>query len=125
MKSDGGYFHTMVMNRVKASPARIIQANRISVLELDERIDLISRGLLGAINPNLAEHGLAMLECCVGNIVIPEEDPHFRRMKQEYANRYLKVREEEIRRVEAKSAFRRKAVEARAEARIPRRKPRK
>lgn len=66
-----------------------------------------------------------MPEFCVSNIVTPEEDPYFRQMKQQYADRYLKVREKEIHRAEAEAAFQRKALEARAKARIPRRKPRK
>lgn len=118
LKSAGGYFRTMVMNKVKANLARIIKANRISVLELDEHIDLISHGLLEAINPDLAEYGLEMPEFYVSNIVTPEDDPNFRRMKQQYADQYLKVREEEIRKAEAEAAFQRKAVEAQTEARM-------
>lgn len=118
LKSAGGYFRTMVMNKVKANLARIIKANRISVLELDEHIDLISRGLLEAINPELAEYGLEMPEFYVSNIVTPDDDPNFRRMKQQYADQYLKVREEEIKKAEAEAAFERKAVEAQTEARM-------
>ena len=118
MKSAGGYFRTMVMNKVKANLAKIIKANRISVLELDEHIDLISRGLLEAINPELAEYGLEMPEFYVSNIVTPDDDPNFRRMKQQYADQYLKVREEEIKKAEAEAAFERKAVEAQTEARM-------
>ena len=51
MKSAGGYFRTMVMTKVKANLAKIIKANGISVLELDEHIDTISAGLREAINP--------------------------------------------------------------------------
>lgn len=118
MKSVGGYFRTMVMNKVKANLAKIIKSNSISVLELDEHIDMISVGLKDAINPELAEYGLTMPEFYVSNIVTPDDDPNFRRMKQQYADKYLKVREEEIRKAEAEAAFERKAVEAQTEARM-------
>lgn len=118
MKSAGGYFRTMVMNKVKANLAKIIKANHISVLELDEHLDMISEGLKEAINPDLAEYGLEMPEFYVANILTPEDDPNFRRMKQQYADQYLKVREEEIRKVEAEAAFERKAVEAQTAARM-------
>lgn len=118
MKSAGGYFRTMVMNKVKANLAKIIKSNSISVLELDEHIDMISVGLKDAINPELAEYGLTMPEFYVSNIVTPDDDPNFRRMKQQYADKYLKVREEEIRKAEAEAAFERKAVEAQTEARM-------
>lgn len=118
MKSAGGYFRTMIMNKVKANLAKIIKQNKISVLELDEHIDLISAGLKDAINPELDEYGLTMPEFYISNIVTPDDDPNFRRMKQQYADQYLKVREEEIRKAEAEAAFERKAVEAQTEARM-------
>ena len=118
MKSAGGYFRTMVMTKVKTNLVKIIKANSINVLELDEHIDLISEGLKEAINPELAEYGLTMPEFYVSNILTPDDDPNFRRMKQQYADKYLKVREEENRKAEAEAAFERKAVEAQTEARM-------
>ena len=115
---DSSYFRTMIASRVKSSLARIIKANGFSVLELDEHIDMISAGLKEAINPDLAEYGLTMPEFYVANIVTPDDDPNFRQMKQQYADRYLKVREEEIRKAEAEAAFERRAVEAQTEARM-------
>ncbi|MGN1019071.1 MAG: SPFH domain-containing protein [Aristaeellaceae bacterium] len=114
---DGGYFRMMIASRIKNSMAKIIKANSISVLELDEHIDVISQGLKEAINPELAEYGLEMPEFYISNIVTPD-DENFRRMKQQHADLYLKVREEEIRKAEAEAAFERKAVEARTEARM-------
>lgn len=115
---DSGYFRSIIITQVKAHLAKIIKANRISVLELDEHIDLISNALREAINPTLAEYGLTMPEFYVGNIVTPDDDPAFRRMKQQHGELYLKVREEEIRKAEAEAAFERKAVEAQTAARM-------
>ena len=113
-----GYFRTIVMTQVKANLAKIIKANRISVLELDEHVDTISRALREAINPELAEYGLEMPEFYVSNIVTPDDDPNFRRMKQQHADLYLKTREEEIKKAEAEAAFERKSVEAQTQARM-------
>lgn len=113
-----GYFRTIVMTQVKANLAKIIKANHISVLELDEHVDTISRALREAINPELAEYGLEMPEFYVSNIVTPDDDPNFRRMKQQHADLYLKTREEEIKKAEAEAAFERKAVEAQTQARM-------
>lgn len=113
-----GYFRTIVMTQVKANLAKIIKVNRISVLELDEHVDTISRALREAINPELAEYGLEMPEFYVSNIVTPDDDPNFRRMKQQHADLYLKTREEEIKKAEAEAAFERKAVEAQTQARM-------
>ncbi len=113
-----GYFRTIVMTQVKANLAKIIKANHISVLELDEHVDTISRALREAINPELAEYGLEMPEFYVSNIVTPDDDPNFRRMKQQHADLYLKTREEEIKKAEAEAAFERKSVEAQTQARM-------
>lgn len=113
-----GYFRTLIMTQVKANLAKIIKSNHISVLELDEHLDTISRGLRDAINAELASYGLEVPEFYVSNIVTPDDDPNFRRMKQQHADLYLKTRDEEIRKAEAEAAFERKAVEAQTEARL-------
>ena len=59
-----------------------------------------------------------MPEFFVSNIVTPDDDPNFRRLKQQHADLYLKTREEQIKKAEAEAAFERKAVEAQTEARM-------
>lgn len=113
-----GYFRTIVITQVKAHLAKVIKANHLNVLELDEHIDSISAALKDAINPELAEYGLEMPEFYVSNIVTPDDDPNFRRMKQQHADLYLKTREEEIRKAEAEAAFERKSIEAQTAARM-------
>ena len=113
-----GYFRTLVMTKVKGNLARVIKENHMSVLELDEHIEQISQALKEAINPDLQEYGLEMPEFYVANIVTPDDDPNFRRMKQQHADEYLKVREEQIKKAEAEAAFERKAIEAQTQARM-------
>ena len=113
-----GYFRTVVMTQVKAQLAKIIKSNHFSVLELDEHLDTISHALREAINPELADYGLTMPEFYVANIVTPDDDPNFRRMKQQYADLYLKTREEEIKKAEAEAAFERKTLEVQTAARM-------
>ena len=113
-----GYFRSIIMTQVKTQLAKVIKANNFGVLELDARLDELSAAMRNAINPILAEYGMEMPEFFVGNIVLPEEDPNFRRMRQQHAERYLLVREEEIRQAEAEAAYERKAVEAQTAARM-------
>ena len=115
---NGGYFRTMIVTKVKANLAKIIKANKINVLELDEHLDGISVDLRDSINPELEEYGLEMPEFYVTNIVTPDDDPNFRRMKQQHADMYIKTREEEIRKAEAEAAYERKSVEAQTAARM-------
>lgn len=115
-----GYFRTMVSTKVKGNLARIIKENRINVLELDEKVDSISLALRDAINPDLEQYGLEMPEFYVSGIVTPDDDPNFRRMKQQHADMYLKTREEEIRKAEAEAIYERKSVEAQTAANVQR-----
>lgn len=115
---DAGYFRSLIMTQVKAQIAKIIKANHINVLEIDEHIDIISLHLKEAINPILAEYGFVMPDFYVSNIVMPDDDPNYRRHKQQHADQYLRVREEEIRKAEVEAAYERKTLEAQTEARL-------
>lgn len=113
-----GFFRAMVMTQVKSYLAAAIRENNISVLEIDERLMELSEALRDRINPRLAEYGLEMAEFFVSRVVTPDDDPNFRRMKEQFAEQYLGVRQEEIRRQEAEAAARRKAVEAQTAAQM-------
>ncbi|NLT10296.1 MAG: SPFH domain-containing protein [Ruminococcus sp.] len=111
-------FKAMIINRVKSSLARIIKENNINILEIDERLDTISDKLCGVINENLSEYGLDMPEFFVETILTPDDDPNYRRLKQQHADLYLKVRQEEILKAEAEKARERQAVEAETAAQL-------
>lgn len=113
-----GFFRAMVMTQVKSYLASVIRESGISVLEIDERLMELSEALRDRINPRLAEYGLVMPEFFVSRIVTPDDDPNFRRMKEQYAEQYLLVRQEQIRKSEAEAAQQRKMVEAETEARM-------
>ena len=113
-----GKFKALVMNKVKANLARTIKDNSINILEIDEYIDIISDNLRVIINKTLDEYGLYMPEFFVTNILTPDDDPNFRRLKQQFADKTLRVREEEIRKAEAEAAQGRKILEAQTEAQL-------
>ena len=113
-----GKFKALVMNKVKANLARTIKDNSINILEIDEYIDAISDNLRVIINKTLDEYGLYMPEFFVTNILTPDDDPNFRRLKQQFADKTLRVREEEIRKAEAQAAQGRKILEAQTEAQL-------
>ena len=113
-----GYFRTLVMTQVKSFLAAVIRENAINVLEIDERLMELSEALRLRINPKLAEYGLEMPEFYVSRVVTPDEDPNFRRMKQQFADQYLNVREEQIKKNIAVAAAERKTVEAQTAAQM-------
>ena len=122
-----GYFRSMVMTQVKSFLASAIREKGISVLEIDERLEELSEALREKINLRLAEYGLFMPEFFVVRVVTPDEDPNFKRLKQQFADQYLNVRQEQIRKnvavaeaermtVEAQTAAQMKLIGAQAEA---------
>ncbi len=113
-----GKFRALVVNRVKSNLARIIKEQNINILEIDAYLDVISETLQKEINETLDEYGLTMPEFYVTTIQTPDDDPNFQHLKQQFADKTLKVRDEEIRRAEAEAAQSRKIVEAQTEAQL-------
>ena len=113
-----GYFRSMIMTYVKSLLAQIIKDKAINILEIDSQLEILSLELKDKINDALMEYGLFIPEFFVTRILTPDDDPNFKRLKQQYADKYLKIREEEILRAEAEAKAERKAVEAATEARM-------
>lgn len=116
--SGKGLFRSLVMTQVKSYLAAAIRENGINVLEIDERLLELSDALRERINSRLAEYGLEMPEFFVSRVVTPDDDPNFRKMKEQFAEQYLGVRQEQIRRSIAAAEAERKAVEAQTAAQM-------
>ncbi|MBD5523837.1 MAG: SPFH domain-containing protein [Lachnospiraceae bacterium] len=113
-----GYFQSLVITQVKSSLAQIIKEENISILEIDAELIRLSDILKTRINGMFEEYGLIMPDFFINRVITPDEDPNYRRMKEQYAQQYLLVKQEEIRRKEAEAAAERKAVEAQTEVRL-------
>lgn len=118
MKPTIAKFKAMIMTKVKSNLARVIKENSINVLEIDEYLDVISERLRDCINEMLVEYGLVMPEFFVTTIMTPDDDPNFKRLKQQHADMYLKVRQEQILRAEAEASAERQTVEAQTAAKM-------
>ena len=86
--SGKGCFRSMVMTQVKSYLAQTIKENAINILEIDEHLMALSGALRERTNAALDEYGLTMPEFYVSRIVTPDDDPNFRRMKEQYAEQY-------------------------------------
>ena len=116
--SDKGAFRALVMTQVKSYLAQTIKESGINILEIDAHLMVLSQALRERLNVSLAEYGLTLPEFFVSRIVTPDDDPNFKRMKEQYAEQYLLVRQEQIKKSEAEAAAERKAVEAETAARM-------
>lgn len=111
-------FKGMIMTKVKSNLAHTIKENNINILEIDEHLDVISEYLRDRINEFLMEYGLVMPEFFVTTIMTPDDDPNFRHLKQQHADMFLKIRQEQILKAEAEASAERQAVEAQTAARM-------
>lgn len=99
-----GKFKGMIVSKIKANLPKAIRENDINILEVDEHIDELSEILRGEINEVLDEYGLVLPEFFITTIMTPDDDPNFARLKQQHADRYLKVQEQRIRQAELEAA---------------------
>ncbi|MBO5313446.1 MAG: SPFH domain-containing protein [Clostridia bacterium] len=113
-----GKFKSLVMNKVKANLSRAIKESNIDILEIDSYMDVLSQRLGAVINETLDSYGLYMPEFYITSVMTPDDDPNFRRLKEQFAERTLRVRQEGIRKAEAEAAQQRKLVEAQTEAQL-------
>lgn len=116
--SVSGKFRALVMTKVKSFLPKAIRENNIDILEVDEHLDDISEYIRKELNVVFEKYGLTIPEFFVTNVTTPDDDPNFRRLKQQHAERYLKVQEERIRLAEAEAKRGRVIVEAETEAEV-------
>ena len=107
-----GKFKGLIVSKVKSLLAKVIKENNINILEVDGHVEAISSALRDEINVTLEDYGLYMPEFYVLSVVTPDDNPDFRRMKQQYAEQYLFVREEQIKKNIAIAEQQRRVVEA-------------
>ena len=118
VNGEEGYFRSFVITQVKSTLAQIIKEENINILEIDAELVRLSDILKTRINNVIEEYGLTMPDFFINRIITPDDDPNYRRMKEQYAQQYLLVKQEEIRCREAKAIAERKVLEAQTEARL-------
>ncbi len=114
--SVSGKFKALVMTKVKSFLPKAIRENNIDILEVDEHLDELSEYIKKELNTTFDSYGLNLPEFYITNIDTPDNDPNFRRLKEQHAARYLKIQEEKIKQAEAEARRGRVMVEAQTDA---------
>ena len=112
IKTISNKFKAVIISKVKAILAKHIKHNNINILEVDEHLDVLSESMKNEINETLDEYGITMPQFFVLKVVTPDDDPNFRRLKEQYAEQYLLVRDEQIKKNVALAEQQRRVVEA-------------
>lgn len=106
------HFRGMIVAKVKSNLARAICENDINILEVDEHTDELADILKNEINKILDDYGMYVPEFFITNILTPDDDPNYVRLKEQHAERYLKVQQQRIKEAEAVAATKRAEAEA-------------
>ena len=75
-------FRPLIVNTVKSTLPGIIRDSQIDLLEIDQHVDDISATLREKLLPGFAEYGLTIPQFYVTHIVLPEDDPNFKRIRE-------------------------------------------
>ncbi len=81
-KSLQASFRPLITNAVKVNLPAVINNEAIDILEIDSKLDIISASLREAILPGFDDYGLTIPQFYVTNVVLPEEDPNFKRIRE-------------------------------------------
>ena len=81
-KSLQASFRPLITSAVKVNLPMVINREAIDILEIDTKLDVISDNLREAILPGFDEYGLTIPQFYVTNVVLPEDDPNFRRIRE-------------------------------------------
>lgn len=81
-KSLQSSFRPLIANAVKINLSAVITNQAIDILEIDTKLDIISEKLRESVNAGFEEYGLTIPQLYVMSIVLPEDDPNFKRIKE-------------------------------------------
>lgn len=81
-KSLTASFRPLISMAVKTNLSACIKAQSIDVLEIDAHLDELSAALKPTISAGFEEYGLMIPEFYVTNVVLPENDPDFKRIRE-------------------------------------------
>ncbi len=120
-KSLQNSFKPLISTTVKSNLSAAIKERNIDILEVDEHLNELSETLKSKILPGFEEYGLTIPQFFLSNIVLPEEDSNFKKLRELHTvslQKRMVQAEAEIKTTQAESKASYMTAEARAEAAI-------
>ncbi len=81
-KSLQNSFRPLISTAVKTHLSGSIKSENINILEIDENLEKLSEILRRNITPGFEEYGLTIPEFYISNVVLPENDPNFKHLRE-------------------------------------------
>ena len=83
-KSIQNSFRPLISTAVKSNLTSVIKAQDINILEVDEHLMEIGNALHEKILPGFEEYGITIPQFYLTTVVLPEDDPNFRKIRDLY-----------------------------------------
>ena len=83
-KSIQSSFRPVISTAVKTTLSSVIKSLGINILEVDEHLNEIALELHKKISPEFEEYGLSIPQFYLTTVVLPEDDPNFKRIRELY-----------------------------------------
>ena len=114
-------FRPLISTAVKSNLSAVIKQQNIDIVEVDEHLTELSGALREKIVPGFEEYGLTIPQFYLTNIVLPESDPNFRKLRELHTialQKRMAAAEAEVKTSQAQSRASYMTAEAEAEAQI-------
>lgn len=114
------YFRAFLMTKVKSYIAQVIREQKISIFEIDERINEMSATLLTMLKPDFEDYGVSLERFFVTTIVKPDGESTYEKFKSLHFRQYADIAEAKIRQqtavIDAETQAQRTVIESQAMA---------
>ncbi|MBQ7063895.1 MAG: SPFH domain-containing protein [Firmicutes bacterium] len=120
-KSLQASFRPLISTAVKSNLSATIKQQGIDIVEVDEHLEELGAALKAKIQPGFEDYGLTIPQFYLTNIVLPETDPNFKRLRELHTislQKRMAAAEAEVRTAQAQSKASYMTAEAEAEAQI-------
>lgn len=114
------YFRAFLMTKVKSYLAQVIREQRMSIFEIDERLNEISSALLKMLQPDFLDYGIALERFFITTIVKPDGEASYEKFKSLHFRQYADIAEAKLRQqtavIDAETQAQRTVIESQAMA---------
>ena len=84
-KSIQNSFRPVISTAVKTTLSTVIKALNINILEVDEHLNEVGKELHQKILPEFEEYGITIPQFYLTTVVLPEDDPNFKKIRELYS----------------------------------------
>lgn len=90
------FFRAFLMTRVKTYIAQEMKASAINIFEIDESIEVFSKGIQARLLGDFEEYGVTLNRFFVTTIVKPDGDPQYEKFKELHFRQYADIAEAKL-----------------------------